>query len=85
MLHIIALIYINITAEMITELETRKFLEEGTLMMFFKHANILPLIGVVYEDCLPPMVILPYMAHGDLKSFIRKRKQVKSPLFLLIL
>ena len=66
---------------MITGHETKKFLEEETLMMFFKHANILPLIGVVYEDCLPPMVILPYMAHGDLKSFIRKRRQVSSPLF----
>ncbi|XP_070557610.1 hepatocyte growth factor receptor-like isoform X2 [Ptychodera flava] len=52
--------------------DVRKFLEEGIMMKDFKHPNVLSLIGVCIDDDDCPMIVLPYMKHGDLKSFIEK-------------
>ena len=44
-------------------------------MLDFDHPNVLKLLGVCFdtEDHLP-LIVLPFMANGDLKSFlIRKR------------
>lgn len=44
-------------------------------MMEFDHPNILHLIGVCFNtpDSLPA-IILPYMANGDLRTFLRAKK-----------
>ncbi|XP_067929822.1 hepatocyte growth factor receptor-like [Watersipora subatra] len=47
------------------------FLTEGTMMIDFKHKNVLSLIGVVCEEGERPMVVLPYMENGDLCSLIK--------------
>lgn len=43
--------------------------------MDFNHPNILHLIGVCFnsEDNLPS-IVLPYMAKGDLRSFLRAKR-----------
>ena len=49
------------------------FVKEALLMKDFKHMNVLPLVGIVYEhaevDALP-LVVTPFMEKGDLKTLI---------------
>lgn len=55
--------------------EIEKFIAESALMVDFDHPNILRLIGVCtnMEDNLPA-IVLPYMAMGDLRSFLRAKR-----------
>ncbi|XP_019644414.1 PREDICTED: uncharacterized protein LOC109485312 [Branchiostoma belcheri] len=51
--------------------ELEAFLGEGIMMKDFNHPNVLTLIGVCMAADEPPLVILPFMAHGDLATFLR--------------
>ncbi|KAF6022807.1 hypothetical protein EB796_018884 [Bugula neritina] len=48
------------------------FLEEATFLQLHEHANILVTLGVVWRSGEKPLVVLPYMANGDLCSLIRR-------------
>ena len=73
---IITFIYFNIDAS--DPSVTIKFLEEGLIMKDFRHDNVLGLIGLTFDPQGNPLVILPLMKNGDLKSFMKKAPMVST-------
>ncbi len=55
------------------EEQTRKFLDEVSMLKNLQHKNILTMEGISKingQYC----IILPYMANGDLRTFLRRTK-----------
>jgi serine/threonine protein kinase len=52
------------------------FLREAVLMRGFNHTNVLGIVGVSFDRDGSPMVILPFMAHGDLRRYIMNAELV---------
>ena len=50
------------------------FISECVIMKDFDHPNILGLVGVSFDEtaCLP-LVVLPFMANGDLRHFLHSK------------
>ncbi|XP_001372007.3 tyrosine-protein kinase receptor UFO isoform X1 [Monodelphis domestica] len=70
-----------------TRSEMEDFLSEAVCMKEFDHPNVMRLIGVCLQgsDCegFPsPVVILPFMKHGDLHSFLLYSRLGDQPMFL---
>ena len=60
----------------VNEKDLNAFISESAIMLDFKHPNVMRLLGVCFdtEDNLP-LIVLPFMANGDLKSYlVGKRK-----------
>lgn len=53
------------------DMDVQGFLDEALIMKDFDHENILSLIGICLGKDHMPLVVLPYMAHGDLLSYLR--------------
>jgi len=60
-----------------TVLKIQEFIDEIAITKTFNHPNVIPLIGACLktssQDMLPLMVI-PFMRHGDVKSFLTSRR-----------
>jgi len=54
--------------------EVQSFLTECVLMKKIKHSNVLDLLGVCFNTENLPYVILPFMANGDLKSYLYNKR-----------
>jgi serine/threonine protein kinase len=50
----------------------KSFLDEGLIMKEFDHPNVLNLRGICFGENDLPMILLPFMANGDLLSYIRE-------------
>ncbi|XP_044041108.1 tyrosine-protein kinase receptor TYRO3 [Siniperca chuatsi] len=63
-----------------------EFLREAEIMQNFDHENVVRLLGVTLQreqDSLPvPLVILPYMKHGDLRRFLIATRYGDLPMFV---
>jgi len=59
-------------------MEVRRFVDEAVRMKEFDHPNVLSLIGVALDFDNLPLVVLPFMRHGDLLSYIRNESNVSS-------
>ena len=71
----------SVDSQYISSTDGRKFLEEALRMRDFDHPHILTLIGIALDkDCDMPLVVLPFMRHGDLLSFIRDETNVSMAL-----
>ena len=49
-------------------------MEESQKMERFRHPHVLNLIGVCIDAGEAPYIIMPYMAHGSLLSYLRKER-----------
>ncbi|XP_062995786.1 tyrosine-protein kinase receptor UFO isoform X2 [Elgaria multicarinata webbii] len=70
-----------------TRSEMEDFLSEAVCMKDFDHPNVMKLIGVCLQNTESegypsPVVILPFMKHGDLHSFLLYSRLGESPLYL---
>ncbi|XP_048017533.1 tyrosine-protein kinase receptor UFO isoform X2 [Megalobrama amblycephala] len=70
-----------------TRTEMEDFLREAACMKEFDHQNVMRLLGVclqtVESEGYPsPVVILPYMKHGDLHSYLLYSRLGDTPVFL---
>ncbi|XP_031146475.1 tyrosine-protein kinase receptor TYRO3 isoform X2 [Sander lucioperca] len=67
--------------------DLHEFLREAEIMKNFDHENVVGLLAVTLQreqDCpLPvPLVILPYMKHGDLRRFLIATRYGEIPMFV---
>ncbi|XP_038069473.1 plexin-B1-like [Patiria miniata] len=60
-----------------------KFLEEGLIMKTFDHVNVLGLLGLTFDADKNPLVVIPFMANGDLKTYLVKKKQTLATFLLM--
>ncbi|XP_047650140.1 tyrosine-protein kinase receptor UFO isoform X1 [Phacochoerus africanus] len=70
-----------------TRSELEDFLSEAVCMKEFDHPNVMRLIGVCFQGSVregfpAPVVILPFMKHGDLHSFLLYSRLGDQPVFL---
>ena len=71
------MINVFLTADKAAETEmVELFLREAVTMKDFRHPHVLALTGVSFEEDDSPMVVLPYMANGDLRSYIQQPARV---------
>ncbi|XP_065903512.1 uncharacterized protein [Dysidea avara] len=69
---------INVAIKSLKDLsssQTKEFIKECTIAQNFNHPNVLSLIGVsvVTKEAILLMV-LPFMSHGDVKSFLKSKR-----------
>ncbi|XP_030287856.1 tyrosine-protein kinase receptor TYRO3 isoform X1 [Sparus aurata] len=67
--------------------DLHEFLREAEIMQSFNHENVVGLLGVTLqrEQDIPlpvPLVILPYMKHGDLRQFLIGTRYGYIPMFV---
>ncbi|KAM9335635.1 tyrosine-protein kinase receptor TYRO3 [Symphorus nematophorus] len=67
--------------------DLHEFLREAEIMQNFDHENVVRLLGVTLQreqdSPLPvPLVILPYMKHGDLRRFLIATRYGDIPMFV---
>lgn len=59
------------------------FLKEPEVVRHFQHTNVLGVLGVTFERSGGPLIILPFMSNGDLRSYITKPHMDLTVLHLL--
>ena len=56
-------------------IDLKSLIEESMIMSNFNHPNVMKLIGVCIDSKDTPYVIMPYMTHGSLLSYLRKNRE----------
>ena len=54
--------------------ELKSFVEESALMCSFNHPHVLGMVGICLDTVQSPYLLLPYMANGDLKTFLKNKR-----------
>ena len=53
------------------------FLREALMMRGFDHPHVLRLIGITMDTDRSPLVVMPFMEHGDLRTYISSPDMVR--------
>ncbi|XP_061186843.1 macrophage-stimulating protein receptor-like [Saccostrea echinata] len=64
------------------DIDAKEFVNEALQMADFHHPNVMTLIGICLSDEMP-LVILPFMRHGDMLTYIRDQNNVMTLLNIL--
>jgi len=56
--------------------DVQMFVDEALTMTKFDHKHVLNIVGISFDANSFPMVVLPFMLHGDLLSYIRDEHNV---------
>ena len=51
-----------------------KLLKEVSLMLSFKHENVMSLIGLCFDGDVP-MIIMPFMSDGSVLNYVRQNRE----------
>ena len=54
--------------------ELNSLVEESLKMSKFNHPNVMRLVGVCIDGGESPYVVMPFMTHGSLLTYLRKRR-----------
>lgn len=54
------------------------FLKEPEIVRHLQHTNVLGVLGVTFERSGGPLIIVPFMSNGDLRSYITKPDMVQA-------
>lgn len=54
----------------------RTFVDEALLMRTFRHDHVLTMLGISFDIYGQPLVILPYLGKGDLRSYLQNPSNV---------
>ena len=55
--------------------DINKLEEEVLKMQYFKHPNVMSLIGVCENFCGGPAVVMPFMVNGSVLDYLRREKK----------
>ena len=64
-----------LTEGFICETNIQKMIEEIAIMQQFNHPNVLRLLGVVVVGLSGPSIVMPFMANGNLGSYLKKNQE----------
>ena len=59
--------------------ELKAFVEESALMCSFDHPHVLGMVGICLDTVQSPYLLLPYMANGDLRTFLKNKRDTSKP------
>ncbi len=57
----------------------KQFIEESVLMCSFDHPHVLGMVGICLDHNNSPYLLLPFMENGDLKNFLKKKRETLHP------
>ena len=55
--------------------DLNSLVEESLKMLNFNHLNVMKLIGVCIDIRDTPYIVMPFMSHGSLHSYLRKNRE----------
>ena len=62
------------SADLLPASDKKKLLKEVSIMLSFKHPNVMSLIAVCFDDEMP-LLIMPFMSSGSLLVHVKQNRE----------